>query len=80
MRLTVNVSGSVVVIDANPGKQLWNAMNQAWGAAGLIGEAWENWGMRDSTGKLLDRKALVKDFEFGPDTIIFLSRKPGIAA
>jgi hypothetical protein len=78
MRLTVNVAGEVVQVQADPTRPLWNVMNQAFAAAGRLGEPWENWELRDSTGRFLDRKVVLSEFGLHPGVTLFLNMKAGI--
>lgn len=78
MKLEINVQEALVTIDVAPDTPLWVAWNQAFGAAGRLGEPLENWEIRDEEGHLLDNRRTIGEFGFTDSTRLFLNLKPAV--
>ncbi|MBA3752774.1 MAG: DUF2604 domain-containing protein [Nitrospira sp.] len=78
--LQVSVGGAPAVsVTANKNSPLHTIIPEALRESQTTGQGPDNWDIKDKPGNLLDPKQKIEEFNFPPDTILFLTLKTGEA-
>jgi hypothetical protein len=78
INLTIVVNGEPTVVEANPHAELRSIIGRALEQTGNTGQPEENWELRDASGLQLPLDRKIADFNFSPDTRLFLNLKAGV--
>ena len=77
--ITVVVNGDPAEIRIDEEAPLRSVIPKALEETGNVGQAIDNWELKDSSGTLLELDRKIEDFGFTHETILFLSLKAGVA-
>jgi hypothetical protein len=77
--LIIVVNGTQVSVTANKNAPLQTVIPQALQASGSVGQGPDAWELKDAQGNLLDLHKKIGDYNFAPNTTLFLSLKAGVA-
>ena len=77
--LQVVVNGTPATITANKNAPLRTIVEKGLAETHNTGQPPQNWEIKDKEGNVLVADRKIEEFHFGPETILFLTLKAGIA-
>ncbi|MFL5560843.1 MAG: DUF2604 domain-containing protein [Gemmatimonadaceae bacterium] len=76
--LTIIVNGVSTEVERNMNAPLRSVIERALEQTGNVGQAPENWELRDASGTPLDITRKIEDLGFPDGTVLYLSLKAGV--
>jgi hypothetical protein len=78
--LQISVNGTPITMEVKLNQPLQAILVPALKEAGVAGDPEpDRWLFRDAAGNVLDKHQKISEFDFGADTILFLSLEAGVA-